>query len=679
MNVQSMAGKYVSPLPIEATARDQGTPVPGLWLLDRLAADYLVVMSLASDPVLGWRQLHVAGAFERDAPLWADSTGADVETRPNAWAAPLAELLSEHDLVRVVAAVGSSASQTNAWSSLVALRPVGDSPSVPAQTTVSFNQDGGGLATCLVQVRRLFVSEVVAPNAIAPRQLLEFVESACELGIIEYEPDAELIHLDGPAARLHHVSLGEKSTSLPLQLWTSLFVADDQLSAYTALHRAITPGTTERLTVRLPVEGAPRKPHLLELSVQPPRHPHGPVLVACRDVTRERSLEDLRRQKLAAERASQAKSQFMSHVSHELRTPLHAILGFAQMMAIDRANPLPPDHLTRLEVVRHSGQRLLSLIDQLLQITKIESGKRTFRLRDVNVQAVVRHCVSALQPMADAAGVRVTIDVENPDTSAVHADAGALEQAISNLLSNAIKYNRRDGEVHLIYRAAGELGELAVVDTGSGMTDSQRGRMYEPFDRLGADRSPIPGVGLGLCITKQLIEAMKGTIHLQSEVGVGSTFTLHLPASSAGHVDTAALDFDPPSQWQTGMEHAVLYIEDDDVNLILMEQLFSIQPEWRLHCVSTGVDGITAAVRLRPSLILLDMNLPDMNGVEVFRRLRQDARTRDIPVIAVSADALPEHVEGVKKLGFDGYWTKPLDLVLTIDKLKQFLSSSRRN
>ena len=190
-------------------------------------------------------------------------------------------------------------------------------------------------------VRPLFVSEAGVPAGNTASQLLDFVESACELGIIEYEPDAGLVHLDESAARLHQFRLQEQVMSIPLHSWTSLFVVDDQMPAYTALNSASTAGQAERLTVRLPIEGAPKKPHLLELSVQRPPHVAGRVLVACRDVTRERSLEDLRRRKLAAERASQAKSQFMSHISHALRTPLHAILCFAQMMAIDHQNPLP--------------------------------------------------------------------------------------------------------------------------------------------------------------------------------------------------------------------------------------------------------------------------------------------------------------------------------------------------
>ncbi len=665
------------PTASEPTALNEDTPELRGLLLDHVAEDYLVLMCLVNDSAQGWQQVHPAGTADRRAAPRVDSGGHGDAAGPPSWTAQLRSLLSEQDSVRLVDAV-LQASTRGSWSALVALRPQGDLPSLPAQASVSYGQDTAGIAVCTVLVRPLFVSEAGVPAANTASRLLDFVESACELGIIEYEPDAGLIHLDGPAARLHQFRLEEQAMSIPLHSWTSLFAAEDQMPAYTALNSVSTAGQAERLTVRLPIEGAPKKPHLLELSVQRSPHVPGRVLVACRDVTRERSLEDLRRRKLAAERASQAKSQFMSHISHELRTPLHAILGFAQMMAIDHQNPLPEEHLTRLEVVMHSGRRLLSLIDQLLQITKIETGKRTFTLRDVNVQFVVRHCINALQPMADAAGVHVVVDIESPHTAAVRADSGALEQILTNLISNAIKYNHRDGEVRLIYRAVGELGELAVIDTGSGITDSQKGRMYEPFDRLGADRSAVPGVGLGLVITKQLVEAMKGTIHVHSEVGVGSTFTFQLPASSAREADTEPLDFDLPSQWHTGTEHTVLYIEDDDVNLILMEQLFATQPEWRLHCVSTGVEGITSAVRIRPSLILLDMNLPDMNGVEVFKRLRQDPRARDIPVVAVSADALPDHVQRVLQLGFDGYWTKPLDLVVTIGKLKQILAQLRR-
>jgi len=256
----------------------------------------------------------------------------------------------------------------------------------------------------------------------------------------------------------------------------------------------------------------------------------------------------------------------------------------------------------------HSGRRLLSLIDQLLQITKIETGKRTFTLRDVNVQFVVRHCINALQPMADAAGVHVVVDIESPHTAAVRADSGALEQILTNLVSNAIKYNHRDGEVRLIYRAVGELGELAVIDTGSGITDSQKGRMYEPFDRLGADRSAVPGVGLGLVITKQLVEAMKGTIHVHSEVGVGSTFTLQLPASSAR-------------------------------------------------------EALTKVGSYQPDIIVSDIGMPEADGYWLLTELRSLSPEQggETPAIALTAYASAEDRARSLSCGFDVHLPKPVD------------------
>jgi CheY-like chemotaxis protein len=365
----------------------------------------------------------------------------------------------------------------------------------------------------------------------------------------------------------------------------------------------------------------------------------------------------------------------MSQVSHELRTPLNAILGFAQLMAMDQARPLDAAHQERLQVVQHSGRRLLGLIDQLLEVTRIEQGKRALRAKSVNMHALVKRCVDALQIMALERGVdiEVDVDVERPDRSAVRADPDALEQVLANLLSNAIKYNRQHGRVRISFRA-GEAGELSVEDTGKGLSESQLGRLFEPFNRLDAEKSPVPGTGLGLVITKQLVETMGGRLEVRSKLGHGSRFAVLLPlARRSRDPSGGTLRLEFPSQWDTGREYSVLYIEDDEINQVLMEQVFSTQPDWRLHCAGSGTEGLTAAVREHPDVILLDINLPDIPGTEVFRRLQADPRTRVIPCVAVSADALPSQVSRLHALGFEDYWTKPLDLPATIGKLKRLL------
>jgi CheY-like chemotaxis protein len=363
----------------------------------------------------------------------------------------------------------------------------------------------------------------------------------------------------------------------------------------------------------------------------------------------------------------------MSQVSHELRTPLNAILGFAQLMAMDHARPLDAAHQERLQMIQHSGRRLLGLIDQLLQVTQIEQGKRALRAKSVNVHALVKRCIDALQIMALERGVDIEVDVERPERSAVRADPDALEQVLANLLSNAIKYNREHGRVRIGFRAC-EAGELSVEDTGKGLSESQLGRLFEPFNRLDAAKSPVPGTGLGLVITKQLVETMGGRLEVRSKLGEGSRFAVLLPlARRSREPSGGTLPLEFPSQWDSGREYSVLYIEDDEVNQVLMEQVFSTQADWRLHCASSGTEGLTAAVRQRPDVILLDINLPDMPGVEVFQRLKADPRTSQIPCVAVSADALPSQVSRLHALGFEDYWTKPLDVPVTIGKLKRLL------
>ena len=494
------------------------------------------------------------------------------------------------------------------------------------------------------------------------------------LGTLRIDLARGQVLLDAVAVTQHGLAPPE-SREMTLDFWLGLLSEADRLRMHAVANAVVQSMLTEVLTVRLPWPVG-QAPSTLEFSFRVDSD-SGQVVGTCRDVTEAQNIEEVRRQRIAAERASLAKSEFMSQVSHELRTPLNAILGFAQLMAMDSDEPLVGKQQERLEILHQSGLRLLSLVDQLLQIGKIEQGKVSLRPRAVNVYSLARRCVDALAPMAAERDVAIQIDVAGADTAAVRADSNALEQVLVNLLSNAIKYNRHGGRVTLRYRAEAG-GEITVDDTGPGLTASQMARLFEPFNRLDAARGNVQGTGLGLVISRQLIEAMGGTMQVWSEVGVGSRFKVTLPrARSTRAKDAETLPLDMPSQWSSTEQFRVLYIEDDAVNLVLMDHLFAAQSEWSLAVAMTGAAGLTEAVRQRPDVILLDLNLPDMNGQEVLQRLRLDRRTRDIPVVAVSADAMPASVRRSRALGFVDYWTKPLDLLATVSKLKALAPTPR--
>jgi CheY-like chemotaxis protein/two-component sensor histidine kinase len=368
----------------------------------------------------------------------------------------------------------------------------------------------------------------------------------------------------------------------------------------------------------------------------------------------------------------------MSQVSHELRTPLNSILGFAQLMAMDTDHPLGEAQQKRLQELHHSGQRLLTLVDQLLQIGRIEQGKAHLKPRPVNVRSLVRRCVDAMIPMAEERDVSLEIDIAGDGSASVRADSQALEQILVNLLSNAIKYNHRGGKVVIRFRAL-EFGAITVEDYGPGLTSSQVARLFEPFNRLGAQNADIQGTGLGLVISRRLVESMRGVLDVWSEPGVGSRFRVALPRARASRnkdYDTLALGM--PSQWTSESIFRVLYIEDDDANIVLLDQAFSMQSGWSLNVAMTGAAGIVEAVRHQPDLILLDLMLPDMTGWEVLKRLRQDRRTQDIPVIAVSADAMTSTFRRSRPTGLLDYWTKPLDLREAIGQLKSLCNERPR-
>jgi PAS domain S-box-containing protein len=363
----------------------------------------------------------------------------------------------------------------------------------------------------------------------------------------------------------------------------------------------------------------------------------------------------------AAEQANRAKSDFLSRVSHELRTPLNGILGFMELMALDAQNPLAPDQRRRLEGAQRASRHLLGLVDDVLDLTRIEGAEFRLDIGSVDAHRAATAVLSMVAPLARAHSVTL------PDVPAepcwVRADRRALEQVLLNLLSNAIKYNRPAGSVGFDLRRTGSRVQLAVSDEGAGLTAAQVEGLFQPFNRLGAERTRAEGTGLGLVIARQLVREMGGDIVVQSRPGAGSRFTVVLDAAVERDSDGGPTTLDSmPMPLESDTQRRVLYIEDEPLNVVLMEEVFRGQPGWSLRVERDGARGLAAARGSPPDLALIDMNLPDMTGIEIVRALRAHPATAALRCIALSADAMPEQMQAARHAGFDDYWTKPIDV-----------------
>jgi signal transduction histidine kinase len=376
-----------------------------------------------------------------------------------------------------------------------------------------------------------------------------------------------------------------------------------------------------------------------------------------------RKREDERRAREALEASNRAKSQFLSRMSHELRTPLNAVLGFAQLMRTDRRRPLDPDHLARVQHIEHAGEHLLALVNDVLDLSRVESGEMTLALEPVDVRQVAAEAVAFVSQMAADAGIEIRNalpgDVE-ADDAWVLADPVRLRQVLVNLLSNAVKYNRQRGRVTLRLQRRDGLCRLSVLDTGVGMSPEQLARLYEPFNRLGAERSRIEGTGIGLMLCKHMVELMHGTLAIDSMPGRGTVASVELQGSD---VPGEAV----PSAYMPSQHGAfdgalnVLYAEDNEVNVELVRQVAALRPAVILRVAPNGQVALEMARQDPPDLMLVDMHLGDMTGMELARALRRDRATADIPLVALSADALPEQIDAALEWGFEGYLTKPID------------------
>src|SRR5918911_3765835 len=362
-----------------------------------------------------------------------------------------------------------------------------------------------------------------------------------------------------------------------------------------------------------------------------------------------------------AQQANRAKSAFLSRMSHELRTPLTAILGFSELLELA---PLSPKEQRGVGHIKDAGYHLLDLINEVLDISRIEAGRVTLSLEAVSVQAVAAECLDLLAPLAAHSAVALRLDPTLSGQAHVQADQQRLKQVLINLLSNAIKYNRRGGTVTLacVDRPQNRL-RLAVTDTGAGIPAEKIARLFTPFERLDAEQRGVEGTGLGLALSRGLVELMGGTLGVESAVGGGSTFWVELPRAAAPQLLQAPQAAEEAAPWASaGHAQTLLLIEDNQANVALMQAILAQRPDVTLLTALRGHPGLDLARRHRPHLILLDVHLPDMRGDEVLRRLKDDPATREIPVVVVSADDTREQEERLLATGACAYLTKPLDV-----------------
>ena len=391
---------------------------------------------------------------------------------------------------------------------------------------------------------------------------------------------------------------------------------------------------------------------------------------------------ELSRAKLLAEKANLAKSDFLSNMSHELRSPLNAILGFAQLL--DSGEPTPTSNQKEsVDQILQAGWYLLELINEILDLSLIESGKLSLSLEAVSLAEVLDDCRAMIEPQAQKSGIRLLLPTgDNPFF--INADRTRLKQVFINLLSNAIKYNRVGGTVEVTCSLdESKLTRVSFSDTGEGLSAEKLAQLFQPFNRLGQEAGIEEGTGIGLVVSKRLVELMGGQIGVESVVGVGSVFWVELDSATAGELVADAIDPklmalsvpDPGLPVQT-----LLCVEDNPANLMLVERLLARRPDIRLLTARNGPRGIEIARAAKPDAILMDINLPGISGLVALRILADDPSTAGIPVIALSANAMPRDIEKGLEAGFFRYLTKPIkvdEFMETVDMALKFAKLSQ--
>ncbi len=411
------------------------------------------------------------------------------------------------------------------------------------------------------------------------------------------------------------------------------------------------------------------------------------VFAAARDVTERKHLDqaleeqyvELKRARAAAEKANLAKSDFLSSMSHELRSPLNAILGFAQLINSDTPPPTPAQ-MESIDQILHAGWYLLELINGILDLAQIESGKLALSLEPTSLAEVMLECQAMIEPQSQKRGIKMVFPQFDVPLF-VDADRTRLKQVLINLLSNAIKYNQANGTVAVEADCGGSGAErvrIKVTDTGAGLPPDMLMQLFQPFNRLGQERI-TEGTGIGLVMSKRLVELMGGEIGVDSTVGMGSVFWFELNSAPAPQL-VADIDEpagNPQAQIQQGAPlRTLLYVEDNPANLKLIEQLIARRPDMRLLTAGDGNLGIQLARAHQPEVILMDINLPGISGIEALRILREHPATAHIPVIALSANAMPRDIEKGLQAGFFRYLTKPIkigEFMQTLDVALEFV------
>jgi two-component system, sensor histidine kinase and response regulator len=393
------------------------------------------------------------------------------------------------------------------------------------------------------------------------------------------------------------------------------------------------------------------------------------------DISRQKQLEiDLQQAKYYAEKANQAKSAFLSSMSHELRTPLNAILGFSQLLKVDPEFHLADSQTENVDHIISGGNHLLNLINEVLLLSAIEAGKITLNIEKLSLNELIQEVILLTQPIADANGISVNFTASSEIVA--QADKTKLKQVLINLVSNAIKYNHAGGSVNIDSTESSDTHiKVTISDTGIGIAKREHPKVFSAFNRLGQETSSIEGTGIGLVVTKGLVELMDGSIDFNSEEGKGSSFWIEIPLvqtlNDYQKNDVVPFDYSSTIIESPSMRN-VLYVEDNIVNSQLMQKYFDMLPNLDLHTADTAEAGLEMMGKQSFDLVLMDINLPGLDGITLTKHLKSLKDSAHIPVIAITANAMPQDLEATDEI-FDAYLTKPIDFKVLANELQRYI------